>query len=79
MSLSMPILLSPIITFICDIFILFNLIGYLSHGEIVTKKEGWNFIQLWTVVVVPVLFLAMKDFAVENDCCSPTLFAPNTE
>lgn len=73
----MPILLSPIvITFICDIFILFNLIGYLSHGEIVTKKEGWNFIQLWTVVVVPVLFLAMKDFAVENDCCSPTLFAP---
>ena len=37
----MPIIVKSdrYVTFICDIFILFNLIGYLSHGEIVTKKK----------------------------------------
>lgn len=74
----MPIILTPILlTIISAIFILVNFIAYLTKGKVITKNILWRVIQIWTVVVLPALFLSFMDLSNKNDCCSDSaIFSP---
>jgi len=72
-------LLVPIvISVFTSIFILVNFIAYLIKGKVITRKEIWIPLQVWTVAVAPALFLAFMDLYQENDCCSSSaIFSPD--
>jgi hypothetical protein len=74
----MPIALTPILlTIISAIFILVNFIAYLIRGRIITRKKLWIVIQIWTVVILPTLFLSFMDLINKNDCCTDSaIFSP---
>jgi len=74
----MPIILTPIIlTLISSVFVLVNFIAYLTKGRLVTNRKLWSVIQVWTVVVMPALFLSFMDLPNKNDCCSDSaVFSP---
>lgn len=71
--LFIPVLL----TIFSSVFVVVNFISYLSEGRILTNKKLWSAIQLWTIVIIPALFLAVMDLSNVNDCCSDSaVFAP---
>ena len=74
----MPIALTPILlTLISAIFVLVNFIGYLTKGRVITNRKLWTVIQIWTVVILPALFLSFMDLPNKNDCCSDSaVFSP---
>ena len=74
----MPIILIPILlTLISSVFVLVNFIGYLMKRHIMTNKKLWRIIQIWTVVILPALFLSFADLPNKNDCCSDSaVFSP---
>lgn len=74
----MPIVLTPIIlTIISSIFILVNFIAYLTKGRVITRDKLWTAIQIWTVVILPTLFLSFMDLPNKNDCCTDSaIFSP---
>jgi len=74
----MPITLTPILlTLISSVFVLVNFIGYLTKGHIITNRRLWRIIQIWTVVILPALFLSFMDLPNKNDCCSDSaVFSP---
>lgn len=74
----MPIILTPILlTLISSVFVLVNFIGYLTKGHIVTNRKLWRIIQIWTVAILPALFLSLMDLPNKNDCCSDSaIFSP---
>lgn len=74
----MPILITPILlTLISAIFILVNFISYLTKGKVITRSTLWKIIQIWTIVVLPFLFLSFMDLPNKNDCCTDSaIFSP---
>lgn len=74
----MPIILTPILlTIISSIFILVNLIAYLIKGRIITRRKLWIVVQLWTVIIIPTMFISLMDLPNINDCCSDSaIFSP---
>ncbi len=68
------LLLAPI----SSIFVFVNFISYVADGRVITNKKIWTFIQLWTVVVLPALFLVFMDLPFINDCCNGNaVFSPD--
>ena len=74
----MPAVLTPILlTIISAIFILVNFIAYLTKGRVLTRNKLWTAIQIWTVVILPALFLSFMDLSNKNDCCTDSaIFSP---
>lgn len=49
----------------------------MTTGHIVTNRKLWRVIQIWTVVILPTLFLSFMDLPNKNDCCSDSaVFSP---
>ena len=56
----------------------YTFIYYFLDGEIKAKKEAYRKFEIYTVVIVPILFLLTTDFGRLNDCCSSTaVFSPD--
>ena len=74
----MHVALTPILlTIISAIFILVNFIAYLTKGRVLTRNKPWTVIQIWTVVILPTLFLSFMDLSNKNDCCTDSaIFSP---
>jgi len=74
----MTVVLTPILlTIISAIFVLVNFIAYLTNGGVLTRNKLWTVIQIWTVVIVPTLFLSFMDLPYKNDCCTDSaIFSP---
>lgn len=74
----MPIVLLPILlTLVSALFIVANFIAYLLYGKVITGNKIWRIIQIWTVVILPTLFLSFMDLPNQNDCCSDSaVFSP---
>jgi hypothetical protein len=74
----MPFLI--IIVAICitaSVFIWINLFSFVITGEMMRNKF-WRFIQWWTVVVMPGIYLWVMDAGQANDCCSDSaVFSPD--
>lgn len=74
----MPIfLIAIILAIISGPFVLVNFIAYLIKGRIITNKKLWVVIQIWTVAVLPLMFLSFMDLSQHNNCCSDSaIFSP---
>ncbi len=67
-----------LLTIFSAIIILVNFIAYLTKGQIITKNNLWKIIQIWTVVILPTLFLSFMDLHNINDCCNDSaIFSPS--
>jgi len=57
--------------------VLVNFIGYLINQKIICSRYLWLFIQFFTVIVLPIFFLSLFDYTLNNDCCSDSaVFSP---
>lgn len=60
------------------VFVVYNFVYYLQHIEIKTDRQLFYAVELWTVVIVPIIYLLMTDIDRINDCCGDTaLFSPD--
>ncbi|MFD2914166.1 DUF6688 domain-containing protein [Psychroserpens luteus] len=58
-------------------FIIFNFFYFLNKGRIKTRDAIFKVIQIWTVAIVPFVFILSFDLWKENECCiDSTLFSP---
>ncbi len=59
------------------IFVLVNFIYFLFKGRIITNRKFFIGIELWTVVILPIIFLCFFDYPFENNCCNDSsVFSP---
>jgi len=68
-----------IIAVICIpiLFVVFNFIYFLVKGKIKTNILGFQLIEIWTIVILPTIFLANFDIGLQNDCCyMSAIFSP---
>ena len=73
----MIIFIPIILTIISAVFISVNFIAYLSNRKLITGGKLWTAIQIWTVVILPALYLSLMDLQYENDCCTDSaVFSP---
>lgn len=71
MSIFLLLILIPVF------FVVFNFIYYLRHIKVKTNKELFKGVEIWTVVIVPIIFLLLSDIDRANNCCGDTaLFSP---
>ncbi len=62
---------------VAAIIVLVNFISYLAVDRIVTKEGLWKTIQVWTVLLVPFMYLIISDLGNSNSCCGDTaIFSP---
>jgi len=60
------------------LFIVFNFFYFIIKGRIKTKRLLFLVIELWTVIILPTIFLATFDIGLDNDCCNDTaVFSPD--
>jgi hypothetical protein len=74
----MPFLVIAIaICIIASIFIWINLFSFVITGEM-KRNKFWPFIQWWTVVIMPSIYLWAMDIGQANDCCTDSaVFSPD--
>lgn len=59
------------------IFSIVNFFGFIFKGRVLTHRKIWLIIQVFAVVVLPILFLATFDFNYQNNCCGDSaVFSP---
>lgn len=66
-----------LLTIVSSIFVIVNFIAFLVNGRVLTRRKWWNPIQVWSVTILPALFLCYMDLSERNDCCSDSaVFSP---
>lgn len=67
-----------VFTLITFLFVVVNFIFYLLKGRILTNETLWTMVVTWTMIFMPVVFLAISDFTKVNDCCNASaIFSPD--
>lgn len=55
----------------------YNFIWFLVKGKTHTKKNIFWFVEILSIVILPIFFLYTADYGLENDCCEGTaVFSP---
>lgn len=74
---TLSIVLFIVLIILPPLIILANFITYWTNDRIITNKQLWGLTQVWAVIFLPIIFLAVFDFNEPNDCCSDSaVFSP---
>lgn len=67
-----------ILSLILFVIVLVNFIAYLFSKRLLINKNLWRVCQLFTVAIIPFVFLIFEDLPHFNSCCGPTAhFSPD--
>ena len=62
---------------VSSLFVFVNFIYFLFKGHPITNRKFFKIIELWTVTILPIIFLSLFDLSHINDCCGDSaIFSP---
>lgn len=70
-------LVSIVLTLLSSSFVLVNFFPFVITGKLITNNKLWRIVEIWVVVLLPIVFVSLFDLPLRNDCCSDSaVFSP---